>query len=264
VTLNVILAAVTFRQAEKPRNRLLNVAPEKPTPAPQAQLRRDWLLPPDIWLARGAVGIVALLQVLVINDLVPGPRLVAPIVELCLLAPLSFATARHQRQARTAVTGHEQARLLRQRRTIRLSALTLTGLLTLINLATLVALVRALVIGQGSDARTLLLDAANVWVTNAIIFALWFWALDDAPAEQRPAEADFIFTQEQSGNAEAFKDWSPGFIDYLFLAFTNATAFSPSDTFPLSRRAKVMMMLESGISFVTIGVVAARAVGLIS
>jgi hypothetical protein len=82
--------------------------------------------------------------------------------------------------------------------------------------------------------------------------------------DQRPAEADFIFTQEQSGNADEFKGWAPGFVDYLFLAYTNATAFSPSDTFPLSRQAKVMMMLESGISFVTIGVVAARAVGIIA
>ena len=75
---------------------------------------------------------------------------------------------------------------------------------------------------------------------------------------------NFAFTQEQSANVDAFKGWSPGFVDYLFLAFTNATAFSPSDTFPLTHRAKLMMMLESGISFLTVGVVAARAVGIIT
>ena len=132
-----------------------------------------------------------------------------------------------------------------------------------VNFVALVGLVRALVRGEGSEARTLLVDALNIWVTNVIIFALWYWALDDTPPPYRPKDADFIFTQEQPGGSVLFDAWSPGFVDYLFLAFTNATAFSPADTFPLSRRAKVMMMLEAGISFVTIGVVAARAVGIL-
>lgn len=222
------------------------------------------LLPPDIWLARGAVLLVVVLQLLVVNDITLGPRWLAPVLELALLAPLSVATAWHQGRVRSADDQLQFQRLVRQRGQIRGSALFLTGVLTLMNVASLGGLVRALVAGHAGDARTLLLDALNIWGTNVIIFALWFWALDDASRTPRPEEADFIFTQEQPGNAETFKDWAPGFIDYLFLAYTNATAFSPSDTFPLTARAKIMMMLESGISFITIGVVAARAVGVIT
>jgi hypothetical protein len=220
-------------------------------------------LPPDIWLARAAVGLVAVLQLSLVNDISFGSRWVAPILELLLLVPLSVATAWHQGRARYASSDDDRQSLASQRRYIRLSALFLTAFATLMNLAALVGLVRALVHGQGTDARTLLLDALNIWGTNVIVFALWFWALDDAPTGHRPKDADFVFTQEQPGASSAFGGWSPGFVDYLFLAFTNATAFSPSDTFPLSRRAKVMMMVESGISFVTIGVVAARAVGIL-
>ena len=75
---------------------------------------------------------------------------------------------------------------------------------------------------------------------------------------------DFLFTQQQTGEPARFPNWSPGFIDYLFLAFTNATAFSPADTFPLTVRAKLLMMAESGISLVTIALVASRAVGILN
>ncbi len=75
---------------------------------------------------------------------------------------------------------------------------------------------------------------------------------------------DFLFTQQQTGEPARFPDWSPGFIDYLFLAFTNATAFSPADTFPLTVRAKLLMMAESAISLATIALVASRAVGILS
>jgi hypothetical protein len=112
----------------------------------------------------------------------------------------------------------------------------------------------------------LLLDAVNIWATNLIIFALWFWALDrGGPAGKLLGSGrgnDFIFTQQQPG--ARYPNWSPGFIDYLFLAFTNATAFSPADTFPLTVRAKLLMMAESGISLVTIALVASRAVGILS
>jgi hypothetical protein len=115
----------------------------------------------------------------------------------------------------------------------------------------------------------LLLDALNIWVTNVIIFALWYWALDrGGPASKgsRPdVRNDFLFTQQQpAGESCLHPGWSPGFIDYLFLAFTNATAFSPADTFPLTVRAKLLMMAESAISFATIALVASRAIGILN
>jgi hypothetical protein len=79
-------------------------------------------------------------------------------------------------------------------------------------------------------------------------------------------KSDFLFRQQQETIVDRaqFLDWSPGFVDYLFLAFTNATAFSPADTFPLTTRAKLLMMAEAAISLTTIAVVASRAVGILS
>ena len=76
--------------------------------------------------------------------------------------------------------------------------------------------------------------------------------------------ADFLFPQYQQNGDPRTARWIPGFIDYLFLAYTNATAFSPADTFPLTARAKLLMMVESAISFVTIALVASRAVGILA
>jgi hypothetical protein len=96
-----------------------------------------------------------------------------------------------------------------------------------------------------------------------------FWALDRGGPAARglipEQKSDFLFTQQQTTVDPAkFLHWSPGFIDYLFLAFTNATAFSPSDTFPLTVRAKLLMMAEAAISLATIALVASRAVGILS
>jgi len=80
-----------------------------------------------------------------------------------------------------------------------------------------------------------------------------------------PDKRDFLFTQQQTPDTNpTFADWSPGFMDYVFLAYTNATAFSPADTFPLTVRAKLLMMAESFISLITIALVASRAVGILN
>ena len=103
-----------------------------------------------------------------------------------------------------------------------------------------------------------------------IIFALWYWTLDRGSPSSRglvvPDIRDFLFTQQaQPPETNAtFAEWSPGFMDYVFLAYTNATAFSPADTFPLTLRAKLLMMAESFISLITIALVASRAVGILS
>ena len=116
----------------------------------------------------------------------------------------------------------------------------------------------------------MLLDAINIWATNVVIFALWFWTLDRGSPSSRglvlPDRRDFLFTQQQqaSDTNPTFADWSPAFMDYVFLAHTNATAFSPADTFPLTKRAKLLMMAESFISLITIALVASRAVGILN
>lgn len=148
-------------------------------------------------------------------------------------------------------------------------AFVLTAICTLMNFGALARSIAAILAGHAGSGKTLLLDAANIWAANVVVFAPWFWSLDRGGPAARgiisEAKSNFLFTQQQTSVArEQFKDWSPGFIDYLFLAFTNATTFSPADTFPLTARAKLLMMAEAAISLCTIAIVASRAVGILS
>lgn len=119
-------------------------------------------------------------------------------------------------------------------------------------------------VGNKTAAPDLLRDAALIWVTNVLVFALWYWEVDaGGPAMRRMdrhASTDFMFPQMQREETGVTTSWAPGFIDYLFLAFNTSTAFSPTDTLVLSRRAKVLMMSQSLISLVVIAVIAARAI----
>jgi hypothetical protein len=240
---------------------LHTVAPHMPHP--HRQLTDQAV---DFWLARGAVFVIVGLQIGIVNDLTIGPRWLAPSLELALLIPLSIATAWTQRRARKALTKEQVTLIGRDRLRVRRLAIFLTAVVTLMNFGALARLIEAILAGHAGSGRTLLLDAINIWATN-VIFALWFWALDHggpAGAFGPKRGKDFLFTQQQTGEPARFPNWSPGFIDYLFLAFTNATAFSPADTFPLTSRAKLLMMAESGISLVTIALVASRAVGILN
>jgi hypothetical protein len=180
-----------------------------------------------------------------------------------------MGTAWTQRRARGSSTKEQWLQVGRARRAVRSLALLLTVIITLMNLAALGRLIAAMLAGHAGVGRTLLLDAVNIWVTNVVIFALWFWSLDrGGPAARgltHASQIDFLFTQQQGGvQLPQSQDWAPGFVDYLFLAFTNATAFSPADTFPLTPRAKLLMMAEAAISLITIAIVASRAVGILS
>lgn len=116
-------------------------------------------------------------------------------------------------------------------------------------------------------ALTLLGDAALIWAMNVITFAVWYWEIDgDGPASRRRdrhASEDFLFPQIARDRDEA-RDWSPGFVDYLFLAFNTSTAFSPTDTAILSRRAKVTTMAQSLISLAVVAVLIGRAVNTLA
>ena len=226
--------------------------------------------PTDFWLARGAILVIVMLQIGIVNDLSVGPRWLAPGLELAILIPLSLATAWTQTRARRASTDDQWNIIGRYRLMVRRLAIGLTAICTLMNFGALARLIAAILAGRAAGGKALLLDATNIWATNVVIFALWFWSLDRGGPAARgitsEAKSDFLFTQQQAEvvDREQFKDWSPGFIDYLFLAFTNATAFSPADTFPLTTRAKLLMMAEAAISLCTIAIVASRAVGILS
>ena len=224
--------------------------------------------PADLWLARGAVLVIVALQFLLVNDLTLLPRWMMPTLELALLLPLSAATAWTlgvERKRQGSEDDDLWERLAGHRSLIRAAFFLLTGLVSVANLLALAGLVHAIMRGHADSGKSLLVDALNIWATNVIIFSLWYWNLDKKPGCS-PAEADpdFVFTQQTLPIGVTRRVRAPGYIDYLFLAFTNATAFSPSDTFPLTPRAKVLMMLQALISLVTIALVAARAVGMLA
>ena len=127
-------------------------------------------------------------------------------------------------------------------------------------------LVHLLVNGAHANAPTLLRAAVHMWVVNVLLFALWYWQLDGGGPLARPAcelgARDFLFPQQAdprlSGNG-----WNPRFLDYLYVSFTNSSAFSPTDTMPLSRWAKMLMLIQSAISLSLAVMVVARAVNIL-
>lgn len=221
----------------------------------------------DVWLARASVIAVVALQLLIINQrFILGPRWLVPTVEALLLIPLSFVTAWTQRRARDAETDQHWREVEQRHRWVRRLALVLTAVVSLTNFGSLIALIGELTSGKIEiEGQSLLVDAINIWGTNVIAFALWFWSLDRGnPAvahAKESADPDFQFPQML--NPDLGKDWAPGFLDYFYVSFTNATAFSPTDTMPLSQRAKMLMMIESAVSLMTLALVAARAVNIL-
>ena len=113
-----------------------------------------------------------------------------------------------------------------------------------------------------THATNLLRSAALLWSFNILVFALWYWEIDGGGPWKRHLSrhraADFLFPQQAHGTS-----WAPHFFDYLFLAFTGATALSPADTNPLTRTAKLLMMLEAIISLALVGILVARAVNIL-
>ena len=158
-------------------------------------------------------------------------------------------------------------RLERRSAALRAGGLALAGLLSLTNATFAVLLVGDLARGGGTrSAAALLLAGGALWTANVLIFALWYWELDrGGPADRCHAVRiypDFAFPQmQQPGLAPA--DWKPAFTDYLYLSFTNAISFSAGDVAPLTRWAKLMMMLQSAVSVAAIALVIARAVNIL-
>lgn len=174
-----------------------------------------------------------------------------PIVpEVALLVPLAWDRPRRQ---------------LQQLGIRREAALSLLGLVSLGNAFLLIAVIGSLVRGDEKSGAQLLLKAAVVWGTNTVTYGLWFWAFDRGGPVRRlrpdPPPPDFQFPQMENPQL-AQPGWSPLLLDYLYVSFTNSIAFSPTDAMPLTRRAKMLMLSEAGISSVTILLVAARAVNI--
>ena len=154
------------------------------------------------------------------------------------------------------------------RRWVRRVAVTFVLVLVLAALWATVLLIYDLIEGSGvtESPRELLASGGVVWLGNNLSFALLYWLMDGggplARSRRPPHPVDFAFTQQM--DPELAPGWRPVFLDYLHLGFTNATAFSPTDVMPLTDRMKMIMMIEAGASAVTLLLVAARAVNILS
>ncbi|WP_046727087.1 DUF1345 domain-containing protein [Streptomyces humi] len=204
------------------------------------------------WAVTAVILVAVAIQLMLPHRLALQPYWVLPALEIVLLAGLIAGNPR---------------RVEPRTRWLRLVGLALMGLISLANGWAAVRLVAGLVNGtEGEDAGPLLLTGGGIWLTNVIVFALWYWEWDrGGPMERvrgRRQYADFLFVQMQSPET-APADWEPAFLDYLYLSFTNSTAFSPTDVMPLSRWAKMLMMLQSSVSLVTVVLVVARAVNIL-
>ncbi|MGC2619169.1 MAG: hypothetical protein WA414_09035 [Acidobacteriaceae bacterium] len=153
----------------------------------------------------------------------------------------------------------------------RLIGFTMTGIVTLDMIWSLVLLIGALP-GHKQTPQALLESAAALWFTNILVFASWYWRLDAGGPQEREmrgvhTDGAFLFPQmtldPEAKRTMGEDTWSPGFVDYLFLAFNTSTAFSPTDVPVLSRWAKLLMMVQSLISLATIALLAARAVNIL-
>jgi hypothetical protein len=146
-------------------------------------------------------------------------------------------------------------------------AIALIGLVSAANLASLLLLIHYLLKGGKAGGHALILSGVVLWVTNVLLFALWYWELDRggpvARVLDKTALPDFLFPQ-MADPRWAPDGWSPGFVDYLYVSFTNATAFSPTDAMPLSQPAKLLMTVQALASLLTIGLVVARAVNILA
>jgi hypothetical protein len=213
-----------------------------------------WLRPTEAesrWPATVAILVAIALQVTLRKDLMLSPRWLLPGIELALLAGLLAVNP---------------VRINRESAVLRLAGIVLVAVASLATMWSAGRLVDALVHGTLKKPEQLLLNGGAIWLTNVIVFALWFWEVDRggpaARANARDEYPDFLFPQmtlpEMAG-----RDWEPNFVDYFYVSFTNATAFSPTDTLPLARWAKLAMLGESVVSLVTVALVVARAVNIL-
>lgn len=206
-----------------------------------------------IWHVQLTILLAIILQLTLPDQFVAGPRYALPILEAILLLSL-LATTR---------TFRLLTPILR-----RINAI---GLIFLISIANIYALQRLshelLLGGKVSNGHSLIRAAINIYLTNIIIFGLLYWEIDGGGPVKRAwnkvRHRDFLFPQMADPKL-APSEWLPSFIDYLYVSATNATAFSPTDTMPLTRMAKLLMLVQSLVSLTTLGLVAARAVNILS
>jgi uncharacterized membrane protein len=199
-----------------------------------------------------AVAVAIALQLLLPDRLVIRPSWLLPSLEGLLLIGLVVANPK---------------RINRTSNALRAASIALIALISLANGWSSIELIKGLIDGTNGDNASLLISrGASVYVTNIIVFALWYWEWDGGGAVSRAkglrAYPDFLFPQMSQPDLTP-PGWKPNFVDYLYVSFTNAAAFSPTDTMPLSRWAKMLMLLQSAVALLTVAFVIARAINVL-
>jgi hypothetical protein len=207
------------------------------------------------WPAALAALFAVFLYISLPDVFIRGPVWILPTVIVLVLIPLlvdSWKRDKHEKPWHRAL------------------AISLIAVLNIYNISALIILIQILTTPHSTvpiHGEELLLVAAQIWLTNIIIFGLWYWELDRGGPAKRARKfqhtPDFLFPQ-MATPIIARMSWTPQFLDYLYLSFTNATAFSPTDTLPLTKWAKILMMIQSLVSLITVALIAARAVNILS
>ena len=205
------------------------------------------------WGGQLVLAAAILLQLSLSDQITVGPYWLLPAMEGAALVALSIASPRPR---------------LRHNPLRRHLVLTLIGVVSAANAYALVMLVHFLLRGGRVSGHALIGSGVVLWVTNVLLFGVWFWQLDGggplARRLKRKPHPDFLFPQ-MTDDARSFapRGWEPTLGDYLYVSFTNATAFSPTDTMPLTPMAKALMACQALVALTTIGLVFARAVNIL-
>jgi uncharacterized membrane protein len=229
--------------------------PRQPRPGPAGAIgdaveRVDPFFLPQVFVA-GAIALDLFLP----EKLTLGPSWLLPSVEGALLVAFTIAAPRPR---------------LRTSELRRKVAIALIALVSAANIFSLVELCRFLLHGgQHATGRSLIFAGVQLWLTNVILFSLWYWELDQGGPLKRAARdrtdqpPDFMFPQDVEPRMRT-PGWKPGVVDYLYVSFTNAAAFSPTDTMPLSQSAKLLMTAQALTSLLIVILVVSRAVNILA
>ena len=208
----------------------------------------------DRWPASLAILACVAMYTFLPDSLVIRPHWLVPVLVLLPLIPLTV-THRHRHPGEPKWT-----------RPVAISILALVNVANIASVGFLIHRQFWPVSSSIQNGRELFFSAILIWTTNVVVFGLWYWELDRGGPSVRGSDLegwpDFQFPQMENPRL-AKPGWHPSFYDYLYLAFTDASAFSPTDAMPLSRTAKALMTIESGVSMLTIIVVAARAINIL-
>lgn len=214
---------------------------------PSAGPKKVRIAPPPHWAAILALVVIGVLYALLPFRISIGPSWLLLPIEGVLLLPVVIALLTRRRVSPA---------------TFRVGSRILLGIVTFALAVGIANLIFNL--PREQKGIVLIYSGLLLYGFNILVFALWYWEIDGGGPEKRQQSdrqaADFLFPQQVGGNNG---NWAPHFFDYLYVAFTGATAFSPTDTMPLSHRAKFLMMLESILALILIAFVVSRAINII-